>query len=605
MIDLQQTLAGLLEQLALACEKHSGLAADREAARAQFHRGAIEQGIEPDSRAEARFYEWYLFEHRSPRIGDGNVYIMVAPRVAADAATESLDLLDEMGANRFCIFEPSPEDGEDAVRDISTQAVFHVHEGEATDLMTSLADGSVGVGRLYPTGAGTYLLSPAGFVASGHVAKALRTDLGEVSGRQGKLSQREMEWLLFGGHMAAGGPAAAENAERMPEPAAQRGLTDVVQPEPLERLEAEVDAFLRDVHIEGLSLDEIRERFESAPTAADAVNPLMEEIAFESDADLEPGRRILPAYYFALHQHKAGNKPARPGGVSRMTTDELQQKAGAPCRCGSGNAYGECCLPKDAIARFDAGRARGEELNGLIQSLANAMGIESLDADAPIGEEEEPPPSDRVDPVMAPMVEEYLWEMQQLAKPVKESDEQSLRRFATSIDTGAGAPEDPSGVLREHLDRYFSLDCYQSAAPPQRAAMARETEALGRFAEWLRDEQGFDIVELLREATEAAMASSERLGAANQLLGAPDVAGWNQSFRITGLSKIRDQYELVVEPLSDPEVRGRMQIRAPLGDLLKVGDCLLTAADPEEGGQVGARLLRVLPAAASPYIQAR
>ncbi|MFN0208044.1 MAG: SEC-C domain-containing protein [Planctomycetota bacterium] len=588
VLDLQQLLSSLLARLRAAIDSDADLAADRDTALSEFF------GIrEPDATSLGRFYEWYLFERRSPLTGEAPPFVVLLDRVESTLPFETRDLLDELGASRFSIYEYSSGEEELTIHDLISDAMYPIEDYQFLELKESLDDTSLVIGRLYPTGKGSYLFGPFGFVVKGEVATALRRDVANTSGRHGRLSQREMEWLLFGGP-ADPRPADAELTKaKIP--------TLPIPPdefEPLERLEAEVESWLRTAAVEGLDFDEVKGRLEAAESSAEEVILILNEIAFETDVDLETGRRILPAYALALRNAKKKREGANAMNP-RIVKDELRAKSDELCNCGSGEVYGNCCLPKDAIARFDAGRANGEQLNDLFQHLAAAMGVEDDDEDddSPSVEISQLPP-------IAPMVEEYLWESSQSGKTNDPADAALLEAFARSIDEGPGAPGDAAGVRPEHLQRFFAKDRYCQLNAPGAGAISLDAAALRQFAIWLRDEHGIDWISSLQQINEESLADADRLAAANELLAEPNVELWNRAFVIVGIHAGDINYEVTVEPVDESKVRGRLELAAKFGTHLRAGDCLLFESEPasKEGSSLSARLLRVLPKGARPYL---
>lgn len=579
VLDLQQILSMILDRLTETATADPPLHDDYNSALREF------LGDRPADRLTlGRFHEWYLFERLSPIFGDAPAYLLLSQKAEDGLPREALDLLDELGANRFSVFELAPPDEEAApgaimLRDLVSQGIYALDGEQFEELQKIAQPGSLAIGRVYPTGRGTYWMGPYGFVVLGDVAAALRDDLLK-GGQRGRLSQFQMERLLFGG---------ANIINEIPNaPAAGDELY-----EPLERVEAELDTWIQQTGIEGITLADIRLRFEDSESSTEAVNSILEDIAFETDADLDVGRRLLPAYYGALKNQK-------PSGARRKATktpsDDLAKKANDPCPCGSGEIYGNCCLQKDAVARFEAGRARGEGLNLLFAELEAAMGVEADD------EAEEGFTGLAAPPPMEPMAAEYLWEMQQNGTVVSPAREASLAAFAKSIDGGEGAPEDLTGLMPEHLFRFLAFERYIQKDPPDFESLTIDAEAILSFAKWLRDEQSIDWFDMAGQATAAVLGPAKRLAVSNRLLGAGDVKSWNRAFSITGIAKFGGQFELVTEPVDQSEVRGRLQVPAQLGENLQIGDCLLVASDAEVGGTLSARLLRVLPGAARPYL---
>lgn len=556
MIDEPTTLMNVLGRLLEAADADPRIAADREAAWQEFRAGR-----EPDDAMRARFEEWYLFERHSPPLGDAPAFVALSERVAEALPPQERDLLDEMAATQFGAFDVEPNgEGTVTLRDLLTGRRFEV-EGELPD---DAGPRAVAVGRLYPSGRGTYLRSPSTMLASPQLGEALRADLARQSEEaHARLSQRQVEEVFF--------PA-----------------TPIGDYEPLEHLEAEVERWLRAGGVADLDLDDVRERFLASDGLGDAVGELLDETAFTSQADLETGRRLLPAYYAAVRARVEAARRRSAGAAEEQAADELRARAGEPCACGSGRPYGECCLPRDAVARFDAGRARGESLDGLIAGLQAAMGI---DADADDEEEEAfaAPPA----PPVTPLVAEFLWERSSTDEPLPDAQRGALEAFGRSVDGGDGAPQTIEELAIPHFERFLAFERYAAERAPAAGAAAADADALEAFAAWLRDAQDVDLVEALAPIAARIREDGDRLAAANAALkdadprrGAPYAVSGSEA----GVGKVD------LEPIG----RGasRLRVAAPSGPL-RPGDAVLASPGPP------ARIERVLPAAARPFLERR
>lgn len=597
VINLQESLLRAIARLMAEVAKSPPLAAERDAARAEFFGDR-----EPDATGKARFEEWFLFERRSPRLGEVPPILSLASAIEGELAPDGRDLLDESGANQYGVFEREEREGETlgAIRDLLSGRVLTLEPEEAEALQGGLDERCVLVGRLFPSGRGTYFFGRGAMAVGGEIAEALRGDLArrEVD-RKARLSQIQMERLLFSPDGAAAAPEPTD-------PTPREGTEHV------EILEAEIAQWLRDARLEGFDLDEIRERFRRAEAMREAIEPLLDEVAFESEADLEVGRRLLPAYYRALR----ANATAVSGASNRATgsaPDALRARAESPCPCRSGRAYGDCCLPKDALARFEAGRARGESLDQLIGDLEAAMGIEGEDEDDQEWGGADAPP-------LGPMVDEYLWECERLGEARGSEEAAFLRALARSVDAADGAPGDLSQVVGAHFERFLFFDRYREAAAPRPGSAARDLDSLLRFANWVRDEQGVDWNEMLAPLCAREANSGARLAPLNEALGTSDVRGWKGVFAVTRLARRGAVCEVELESVGLPVVRASVDLSEDVARHLEPGDCIVVSegaeslqrgerkpgrAESHTERRVEARLLRVLPAGARPFLSAK
>jgi len=573
-----ELLTDLLLKLLQSADEVPEWARDRDQAIAEFLGGR-----EAEPGAVARAQEWYLFERRSPRLGDVPPLVLLGERLEGSLEPPAQELLEEMGSSLYSVFEMIEGDAERAVvRDLLTGRQCDV-EG---DLEGAREPGSLLVGRLFPDRSGRYVVSPASLVLTGDVASAVRMDLEAAAStaRHGHLSQRLMEATLFG--VGASDPHEAQAEEE-------------VTVEALEPLEAEVAQWLSTAGIgpqgdRGIDLEDVRALFESAATLGEAVGPILDAVAFESDADLEIGRRLLPAYYAALH---AKGRP-RKASAGKRSQSSPSSPASQSCPCGSGLDYSSCCRAKDALAQFDAGRARGEDLDSLIRGLEDAMGIdheEEVEEEWDMERATRPQRSEYEDPPIAPLVTEYLWEKQQMGRPADDTEADSLLALAQSVDTGPGAPADAGGVLREHLERFLAVERFLRAAPPAPGALEKDLTALDEFSQWLLAEQDIDWRSLVKSCAEGTVSQAERLaqmhaGAQAQTAEALATA---PRFRVQQVGANR---ALVESTISGEPVRS-VSLSPEQGALLRTGDCLLLGGRGES-----ARILRVLPGTAWPYL---
>ncbi|MBL8694886.1 MAG: hypothetical protein JNJ88_12390 [Planctomycetes bacterium] len=573
-----ELLTDLLLKLLQAADEVPEWARDRDQAIAEFLGGR-----DADPGSVARAQEWYLFERRSPRLGDVPPLVLLAERLEGSLEPQAQELLEEMGSSLYSVFETIEGDADRAVvRDLLTGRHCEV-EG---DLEGAREPGSLLVGRLFPDRSGRYAVSPASLVLTGDVASAVRMDLEAAAStaRRGHLSQREMEATLFGvGGRTQEATSAGEGSSA----------------EALEPLEAEVAQWLETAGIgprgdRGIDLEEVRAMFESAATLGEAVGPILDAVAFESDADLEVGRRLLPAYYAALHAK--GRQPQ--SGTTKRRQVSSASPASRVCPCGSGLEYSSCCRARDAVAQFDAGRARGEDLDSLIRSLEDAMGIEheeEIEDEWDLERASRPERSEFEDPPIAPLVAEYLWERQQMGRPADDTEAESLLALARSVDTGPGAPADAGGVLREHLERFFSVERFLDSRPPAKGTLEKDLAALDEFSQWLLAEQDIDWRPLVKSCAEGTVSQAARLA---QLHAAaqpetPEFLASAPRFRV---QQVGSERALVESTIPGEEARS-VALSPEQRLLLRAGDCLLLG-----GRGDNARVLRVLPGTAWPFL---
>lgn len=585
---VQRLLASAFEHLFRTLDRSVSLRSERDEAAARFFSGRT-----PDAAATARFEEWFLFERRSAGLGDVPAQVALAAMDSESYPADVRELLDLLGGQTYGAFELRDGD-RTRIHDFLTDRGFPLDEEQADWLAGELDAGALLVGRLFPTVRGTYVFGLGVAAVSGEVAQALRRDLiVRRDALASRLSQLEMEKLLFLNHLrereGADGVPAAEEAE------------------PLERIEAEVERWIRESGAAGLDMDQLREAFREAASVSEAVGPLLDEIAFETQADLEVGRRLLPAYYHALRA-RGGRAPSVDATRPR---DELRARGPAPCPCGSGKSYAECCLPRDAVARFEAGRSKGQDLDELIRGLEAAMGLDSDD------DEEGGEGGFQAGAPLGGIVEEYIWECQHLGRALPVATSRFLSDFAASIDDGEAAPKHLTELSRIHVARFLHFDRYRRGDLPRQGQVEGELEALRAFARWVRDEQGADWTEFVEALCQEESTWGERLAAVNAKLGGGEPKEWTLAFQITRATRRGERNEAELEAVHDPSMRGTFEIPTSLSEGLAAGDCLAVETNvdaatflaarqrkraTEEDAEIQARLLRVFPPPAREFL---
>ncbi len=277
-----------------------------------------EAGIGATLLAARRHLEWFLMEYHSPtlrgsildRLAEG-----YAERVAEARAQESPDIaeameqaLDSLLRSHAGIFEVEEvRQGAGAwLRDLTGFGSFALGDANVAEVLTG---GELIVGRLYPAGDGVHLASPAAAIlASSNVSKALQNDLNLIreggSSKIVRVSQGELEAMFFGAGKMTSGAA---------------------QPNPVgSGLQASEDP-VGDAHALLLKagLDEVRARASVAQLAreprdpdslvhgaSDVLGHLLEELAFDTDIDLDVARSAL------LEAWELVSAPAEPGQPS-------------------------------------------------------------------------------------------------------------------------------------------------------------------------------------------------------------------------------------------------------------------------------------------------
>jgi hypothetical protein len=386
-----------LELLRVFVRGEEALAGEILAARAEFFgapRPAAGDG--EDEPADERFFEWFLFERPSRRYGEVP-YLSFLRRSGEDLATPVRDILEQMAESVFGVFEVesvAPGSGM-TLTDLLSGRSIAVREEQA-EALVQVTDTLVG--RLFPIDGEEFLLS--GSVAcfrSPELREAIAADLARAhaAAPTARLSQREIERLLWSGPVAPGG------------------------------VEAEVRALLEAARLPDLAFEEVRLSFAAASTPGAVIGPLLDRLAFDTEVDLERARHTLLAFWEETRE-------ARPETKSRVPAADARA----------------------AVEAFERGRARGENLEELFERLERDLGLEG----EPDPDDAPDPALEQAAANLAPLVEEFLWERDREVPSASAARSAALRALVRYLAERVVPPVDQlEDVEPDHL-RGFARD---------------------------------------------------------------------------------------------------------------------------------------------------
>ncbi|MCR9248515.1 MAG: hypothetical protein NXI31_26100 [bacterium] len=476
---LDQALTGFAERV-FSDER---LVSEVRRARREFF-GETDAATSPGAAAERRFLEWYLLERESEVLGE--VPCDVARLDVPDSVLGSL-----VGAFQVVGVATDCATGKDLQDGTMLELVVPTGSLEVGDLM---------VGRLYAVGTGRYLPStvasvfrPGGSLGQAFSGDVERLDLGR------RLQQVELEHVLLRPQERAAAARAAE------ESVGGRAHTA-----PLEHLEADLERLLQSLPKE-YSATAISERLAAAARPGPVLGPLLDELAFETDADLDAARKTLLAIWNA---HHADDPPA-----------DAAPESGPP-----GETLGE-----RMVRALDAGLQSESDIDGVFAELEEMAGLEPGSADDGENPFDREPGDDGStrrtelagesegdagaggagEPVgdLSPLVEEFVWETSP-SEPITTT----LRTWVTLQSNAAVPRSDLELVTGEDLTRLL-LHVFLSAAPPERAAATRTAHgALVAFYDWLHTEHQIDLREHLAPCREVLLEPLDRLAGAGVAL---------------------------------------------------------------------------------------
>ncbi|MFT4512287.1 MAG: hypothetical protein ACI89X_004421 [Planctomycetota bacterium] len=460
-----------IAQLATQLSKQPRLQAELQRARRQFF-GDDLLGAGNDA-AEHRFAEWFLMERESESLG-------VVP-VTIPPYSRDIEPLEGSLVGLFLV-----ESVGDTVTAIDMQDEEVVELAEAGTLKV----GDLLVGRMYPVSGERWAPSAAtpALRPGRALAKAFLQDLAKLElGR--RLLQIELEHLLLREH---GGTSVSLGGGSAEEPASAEM---VVAPDaPLEHLEADLEQLMLAVGLEH-SVTDISEQLAQTLHPGAVMGPLLDQLAFDTDIDLDRIRRVLLEIWNAHH-----------AGQTR-STEEPGSGLGPP-----GETLGE-----QLARKLEDGIGEQEDVEDLFKQMESMAGIEPDEDDsvqdgrntAIVAEVFETGETDGDAGDLAPLVAEFHWENG------NNEPEQSALTLWIELQRSAAVPNTdveliPAGDLMRLL-----LHVYLRSAPGERVAQVRGAfDELRRFYDWIVETQEIDQREVLKRCQGALLDQLERLQAA-------------------------------------------------------------------------------------------
>lgn len=423
---------------------------------------------EPGPSSEAanrRHLEWFLFEHLGERQRALPVErLLVRWRNRVGSALEAH--LETFLQSHAGIFEVIVDEvtGGTVLRDVAGLGEYQLDE---TEIATVVQPGDLVVGRLFPAGEALFRVSDgAGRFRDARLRVAIERDLERLRNSRPhpviRLSQVELERMFWGG---------ARPAEELADPV------------------GDLERFLGEGGVAPATIASWREALRRAPFDGDSIVPaaegplpeILDAIAFETELDLDRARALLLA---AWH---------------RLSVPDRSMELDAP--------RPEVEVAR-AIARFDADRARGVDVESSLRELEQRLGLD---------DEEEPDEPDAPDfpGVVSAMIEEFLWEIELEAGSATSARYEGLRIF--------GGYTREIGVFENLGPREF-LTFAAFWIPESRrlrsgAEAERLIEGLTRFGRWARETHGLEALDAeLTARLDGLRASLPRVVVANALL---------------------------------------------------------------------------------------
>lgn len=566
-----ESLRSAIQALTTRLAQRPGWPAEEARGRRSFHgdRGPSAAGSAQDlAEAEARCTEWLLFERSSEVLGD------VPIRVLLDVATGDDDLQESLANSLVGAFLVRSGEGEVAQAfDVQTEDPLEIRTAK-----DSSRPGDLLVGRLFPDANGVYWPSPNIALHRGGagLAQALHGDL-QSNSPGDRLSQADLERVMFQQLFQA--------------------VQDAGDAIPLEHLEADLQQLLVAGGVDDVAhvVTEASQAIRSSEHPSSVIGPLLDQWAFSSAVDLEGARGIL-------WQMVAAPGAPRPG---RFT----QQGSGSPKRSGSVTPAGgedEDHVPglgAAAAARLQEGAAAGEDLEELFKDVARLVGMDPAELDPESNPAEEAVADLRVDPEaisgavegeggklsdpgdLEPLVEEYLWELDQglATRPDSFPPEEPGATLRQMVEIQKQHPVPRTTLDRldaEDLSRLY-LHRYLHGKPDRAYAVRIAHEVVGSFLEWTASTQEIDRRAAWREASTELVEPAERLAALGSALSDDgDEAGAQPSVvRVDGPGD--GVLRVTVEQVGEVE----LVVTPDAQELARPADVLLGGLKPVSGGR--------------------
>ena len=384
--ELQLLFERLLEELPFELEYQDDLVRFSGAAEAK-----------PDAHKRMRHLEWFLLERVSESLGAIPLELFFAGSDEA-RATDRAQAYAALRGSRVGVFLVAriAEDDGLLLEDLLGRGQYLVPEPM---LIGGIDVGDLIVGRLYPedlehagekTGWG--LSSAAAVFRSDQLVRALKRDLEAMRARTRgplRMTQADIEQMFFSRQVVV---QRAPNEAPLPDvrvsERATRKLLEEAGIGPTRTAE-----FLATLAMNPLPADDL------ALGGDDPLGWILEELAFETSVALDHARQVLAAYWRAC-----ANKDEESEAVGESTQAQIDTAA--------------------ALARFDAGRAAGKDLDALFAQLEAELGVVDdgpalasgpLELLAAEEDEESPHAAPDFQGVLGALVQEFLWDAARIA----------------------------------------------------------------------------------------------------------------------------------------------------------------------------------------------
>ncbi len=515
---------------------------------AEFQASAPEFfGIRPagqDSEAalsERRHLEWFALERESAHLGGVPIQVLSAHPEAAERGLGAAEAASWIGSftGVFEVTGVRPAEGL-WVRDLAGSGEYPLAEPEVAQVLEA---GDLIAGRIFPVGDTLFGASPAAvFLRDSRLLEALRADIDRARERTRgvlRIAQRDIEALFHRPRAAAN---AGDPTGELRALLARGGLAH-----------EEIEVLLEELASAPFDPDAL------APGAGDVLGEILDQLAFETELDLEEARRaMLVAWQHLARRGPGSGASLTPKPASTTPSQPQQRSAPAQRREPAARAAPPRRDPvAEALAEFDRARASGSPLDQSFDALERA-----LELDREVDPDEAAPAPDFPGAIAA-LVEEFLWEL--------ERTEGAASARACACLRSLGRYAEPIGVS-ENLDTRALADFAARWSLDQDELHGAEeartlVAALERFRRWSEESQALTLDASSGELLRLLARELPRLAEANQRRTRRADVAEGEVFELVGLER------------DNALVRGdsgeqRVAIDPMLVEWLRVGDRL-------------------------------
>ena len=516
---------------------------------------------EEDRMGHVRFAEWYLLERESEVLGGVPVDCLEIDPIEQDPLLDSL----------VGIFQVT-------AREADGYRIEDLQDGRSHDLQFiegfELLQEDVIIGRLYLGKLDTYNASIALACQrnAGPLAEALKRDLKAMSLSR-RMTQGEVEHIMFRGRGAR--PA------------------EVPMGIPLERLEADLESCLREGQIgeEQLGVTEVSAALKAAERPGQVIGPLLDRIAFDSDADLERVQRLMLQMYSHHHPVEETHAVSPEPPVQEMATEPPTEpppglppeSPGPPTRDLDSESRGT--LGADIARRIQRGLDDKENITEVFADVNRMVGEDEV-------EDEEPWDAPSGDGDLHLLVTEFLWESKGSA-----GDAAVLEAFIQTQREAAVPHLDLESISSSDLLRTLLQSYLESALGQRGQAVARVYAVLESFYRWADETQSMEVLGTLEEVNASLVQETARLEAASLALSQGDEVGVIADRGLLRVVQVDPGCVHVARTETDRLIR--VEISEECANNLREDDLLLGSIREETGGGSFTGMVIVMPAAAA------